>query len=261
MPSPALCLRTAGAAVVLALGLTVAPSRAADPIQEVGRTAADWVKTRGETVRLENNWQQDRTLLTGTIAGLKERTARLAEQRDHLRARTAEERAELTGLAAKLTRSEEGLQVMEKRLGELTGQMLRLRPRLPPRLSSALDLSYRSLAGPDGSPGERMQWVMTILNRCAQFNQTITHGEETLELPGETGPKSFEVIYWGLSHGYALDRSAARAWLGAPSADSWAWTPLEGAAPAVTDLIAIRRDEADPRLVSAPARLKPAPAP
>lgn len=230
--------------------------RAADPIQEVGKTASDWVKTRSETVRLETNWKQDRTLLTGTIAGTKERTERLAEQRDHLLASTAEERAELATLTAKLAQSRESFQGTEARLKDLAGQVLRLRPRLPPRLSSALDLSYRTLATGEGSPSERMQLVMTVLNRCAQFNQTITHGEETLELAGEAGPKSLEVIYWGLSHGYALDRAAGKVWLGAPGAERWEWTPLDGAAAAVAELMAIRRDEADPQLVIVPARLK-----
>lgn len=256
MHPPASFLPVAGAMVVFTLGLAAPSARAADPIQEVGKTAADWVKTRGETVRLENSWKQDRTLLTGTISGLKERTARLEEQRDHLLASTAEERAELATLTAKLARSRESLATTEARLKDLTSQVLRLRPRLPPRLASALELSYRSLTSGEGSPSERMQLVMTVLNRCAQFNQSITHGEETLELAGEPGPKSVEVIYWGLSHGYALDRAAGRAWLGTPGAERWDWAPLDGAAPAVAELMAIRRDEADPQLVNVPARLK-----
>lgn len=255
-PVQALPRPVAGALVALTLGLSALPAPGADPIQEVGKTASDWVKTRAETVRLETSWKQDRTLLTGTVSGLKERTTRLEEQRDHLLARTAEERAELATLTAKLAHSREDFQATEARLKELTAQVLHLRPRLPPRLSSALDLSYRSLANADTSPSERMQLVMTVLNRCAQFNQAITHGEETLELPGEGGPKSVEVIYWGLSHGYALDRAADKAWLGTPGAERWAWAPLEGGTRAVTELIAIRRDEADPQLVLVPARLK-----
>ena len=246
----------AGAWLVLTLVIPLAALRAADPIQEVGRTASDWVKTRAETVRLETNWVQDRALLSGTIGGLKERLAQLQEERDRLRASTADERAEVATLEEKLAQGRKGLQDMEARLDALTASLIRLRPMLPPRLASALDLSYRSLAGTGASPSERMQRVMTVLNRCAQFNQTVTHGEETLELAGAAGPMSVEVIYWGLSQGYALDRAGNRAWLGAPGAERWEWTPVEGAAPAVAELMSIRRDEADPRLVMVPARLK-----
>lgn len=255
-PSPSRFRPNAGLGAVVAACLFAVGSPAADPIEEVGKTASDWVKTRAETVRLQTAWTQDRLLLAGTIDGLKERAARLEDQRDHLLADTKEERAELDTLKDKLARSREGFQTTEAQLKELTARVLALRPALPPRLSSALDLSYRSLTGAEASPSERMQLVMTVLNRCAQFNQTITHGEETLELPGGAGAKSLEVIYWGLSHGYALDRAAGQAWLGAPADGRWTWAALDGAAPAVSELIAIRRDEADPRLVDVPARLK-----
>ncbi len=229
--------------------------RAADPIAEVGKTAAEWVKTRAETVRLEKDWEQDRVLLDSTLIALKERAARLQEKRDHLLAATADERAEQASLNAKLTEAKQSLQSTEQRLLALTDQVLRLRPRLPPRLAEALELSYRSLAGKELSPGERMQLVITVLNRCAQFNLDITHGEEVLALPGEPAAKSVEVIYWGLSHGYALDRAAAKAWLGAPGPEGWRWEPLADAAPAVAELLAVRRDEADPRLIRVPAKL------
>src|SRR5688572_33480264 len=101
-----------------------------------------------------------------------------------------------------------------------------------------------------------MKFVMTILNRCTQFNLSISHVEEILTLEGEPGPKSVDVIYWDLSHGYALDRAGGKAWLGRPGAERWQWQPLDGAAPAITDLLAIRIDEADPQFISVPAQLK-----
>lgn len=238
--------------------LIAGPVIAADPIQEVGKIASECVDARAETVRIETDWARNRGLLTGTIGGLKERAERLQEQRDHLLASTAEQRTEHAELTARLTQSRENLKTTEAGLQSLTERVLRLRPQLPPRLADALDLSYRSLAGNEASPSERMQLVMTVLNRCAQFNLSITHGDETLTLPGETGPKSVEVIYWGLSHGYALDRAAGRAWLGTPATGTWTWEPLEGGSTAVAELMSIRRDEADPQLVNVPARLKPA---
>lgn len=238
--------------------LAAVTARAADPIKEVGQTASEWVKTRAETVRLENAWTQNRALLASTINGLKERADRLQDKRDHLLSTTTEARAEQAGLAAKLAESQASLQLTEVRLVALTDKVLRLRPQLPPRLSDALEMSYRSLAGKEASPGERVQLIMTVLNRCAQFNLSITQGDETLTLPGEPGPKSVDVIYWGLSHGYALDRTVGKAWLGTPGTAGWQWEPLADAGPAVTALLAIRRDEADPRLVSIPARLKAA---
>lgn len=252
--APSLCLVCG----VLLLGWAVPATTlgGADPIEEVGKTAAEWVRTRAETVRLEKDWEQDRMLLESTLTALKERVGRLQEKRDHLLAATADERAEQGSLNTKLTDAKQTLAATDQRLLILTDRVLRLRPRLPPRLAEALEMSYRSLGGKELSPGERMQLAMTVLNRCAQFNMDITHGEEVIALPGEPAAKSVETIYWGLSHGYALDRAGGKAWLGSPGAEGWRWEPLAGAAPAVAELLAVKRDEADPRLIRVPAKLK-----
>ncbi len=248
--------RAACGFLLLGLALPLVAPGATDPIEEVGKTASEWVKTRAETVRLEKDWEQDRVLLESTLNALRERVDRLKEKRDHLLAATADERTEQASLNAKLTDAKQTLASTEQRLLALAEKVQALRPKLPPRLAEALEMSYRSLAGKELSPGERMQLVMTVLNRCAQFNMDITHGEEVLALPGEPTARSVEVIYWGLSHGYALDRAGGKAWLGSPGPEGWRWEPLAGAAPAIADLLAVRRDEADPRLIPVPAKLK-----
>ena len=135
-------------------------------------------------------------------------------------------------------------------------QLIQLRPFLPPRLADALEMSFRSLADPEVSVGERMQFAMTVLNRCAQFNRDINHGTEVLRIDGEPSAKSLEVIYWGLSHGYALDPAAGKAWLGAPGVDGWKWESRPDAVASVAGLIAIHTDKADPSFVSVPAQVK-----
>jgi hypothetical protein len=100
-----------------------------------------------------------------------------------------------------------------------------------------------------------MQLAMTILNRCSLFNRSVTCGDEVLTIDGEQGAKSLEVIYWGLSHGYALDRAAKRAWYGAPGPRGWQWEPSPDAVRPVEKLIAVYNDKADPDFVHVPAVL------
>lgn len=239
-----------------ALLLAAGNGFAADSIESVGKTAGEWVRIRAETVRIENEWLTERALLESTVNSLKERAIALEEKRDHARAARAEERAELATLAAKGSAAAQELSGVENRLQTVTAGLLALRPTLPPRLSEALEMSFRSLRGSGLSPGERMQLVMTVLNRCAQFNGMVSAGEEVLTLAGEPGPKSVDVIYWGLSHGYAFDRTTGRAWLGRPGADQWEWQARPEAAAAVGELMAIHRDKADPGFVAVPAHLR-----
>lgn len=230
---------------------------AAEPagIAAVEKAATEWVKVRAETVRIETEWETERGLLATTVEGLKERAAMLEDRRDHLRAKTADERSELTALEEKRTAGAADLAAAEERMKTLDAQLLALRPKLPPRLASALEFSFKSLEGGELSPGERMQLTISVLNRCAQFNGAVTCGEEVLELQGEPGPKAVETIYWGLSHGYVLDRATGKAWLGTPGGEEWSWTPAPDAVKAVERLIAIYNDQHDPELVAVPARL------
>ncbi len=77
-----------------------------------------------------------------------------------------------------------------------------------------------------------------------------------LDLSAGKNPQMLEVIYWGLSHGYALDRTSGKAWFGSPGSGNWQWEPIPDGAKAVAQLIAIYDGKDEPRFIEAPARLK-----
>ncbi len=237
--------------VLLPLVLTAAD----DPVDKVSKLTTEWVKTRAETVRLETEWSGQRVLLESMIDALGQRATVVEEKRENAKARTAQDRAELDTLERKNDAAGAGLQASEARLRELDQSLLALRPFLPPRLSAALDLPYKSIGDTTLAVGDRMQHTMTILNRCLQFNRIVTAGEEVLVLAGEPAPKSLEVIYWGLSHGYALDRTAGKVWFGSPGAAGWQWEARTGATEEVSRLLAIANDKADPNFIVVPAKL------
>ena len=189
------------------------------------------------------------------MKALEERAGTMEDRRDHLLAKTAGIQTELAAVGAKNRATTTGLESAEARLKELTERLQKLRPSLPPRLSAALDLPFQSLAEKGVSLGERMQLAMTVLNRCIQFNRMISCGEEEVAPAGEPAPKSLQVIYWGLSHGYALDRTAGRAWAGSPGPQGWHWEPLASAVPAAR-LIDIYNDRAEPEFVMTPMQLR-----
>jgi hypothetical protein len=229
---------------------------APDPLETVEKAAADWVKTRAEAARLDTEWNEQQRLLESMVNGFAERAATLEAKRDFLRAKTAKDREDMAALQAANQAGTAGLDAAEARLKAMDARMVELRPSLPPRLSEALELPYRSLAGSAVPLGERMQLTMTVLNRCMQFNRSITSEEELLAPDGGPGQRLLEVIYWGLSHGYALDRAAGKAWFGAPGPQGWHWEPLaDGAAP-VARLIAVYQGKTEPVFVEVPARVK-----
>ena len=230
-----------------------APGPAADTLETVGKSAEEWVKLRVEAARLETAWQEERTLVGSMVVALTERAVTAEEKRDLTKARTARDREELDGVRARIEAEGNDLRAFDARLKSLSAKLVALRPALPPRLSEALEMSFRSLARAELPPGERMQFTMNVLNRCAQFNRSVTLGEDVLTLDGVAAAKSLEVIYWGLSHGYAVDRAARKAWLGAPRGGEWRWDPKPEAFENVVRLIAVASDKADPEFVLVPA--------
>ncbi len=250
---PRLRLFLSLAPLLLAVRLGAAPD--ADPLEPGTKVASEWIKTRLETARIEGEWLSEKPLLESTVNGLKERAETLEEKRDHLKAKTAKDREDIEAMQAKNGAAVGDLKEAEGRLRELSAKLAELRPMLPPRLSEALELSFRSLSNPGLAAGERMQLTMTVLNRCAAFNRAVTCGEEVLSIDGEQGTRSLEAIYFGLGHAYALDRAAGKAWYGSPGPKGWQWEPRADAARSVAAMIAIYNDRADPDFVTVPATL------
>ena len=231
------------------------PAAPALPVDAVRQVVTEWAKIRAETVKLEGTWETERELLTSTLKAERERAQALVTEKKNLEAKSAGERETLAGLTTQNATADAALKTASDRLQAIGAQLLALRASLPPRLSQALELPYRSLANPALTPSERMQLVTTVLNRCAFFNKAITYGDEAMTLPGESVSRMLEVIYWGASHGYAFDRAASKAYFGSPGTTGWTWAPAPGAEKSVAQLIAIYRDKADPQFVEIPAHV------
>lgn len=252
--------RTQCRRALLVIALVPLLARAEETIDSVQQAATEWARIRIETVRLDTEWTAQRRLLESSIGALKERIGFLEERRDALAAKTAADRRTAAELNDKNTAAGRTMDAVTAQLDLFSGQLARLRPWLPPRLAQALELPYRTLADSATSPSERAQLIVRVLNRCAQFNKTITFAEEVMDPEGSATPRMMEVLYWGLSHGYALDRSGGKAYFGHPTAPGWAWEPLPGQGGHVAQLIAIHQDKADPEFVEVPVRVSSFPA-
>src|SRR5580698_8869253 len=174
---PQMRLRALTALLLCAL---LVPAWGASPLDDVQKTVTEWVRVRAETARIEDDWTWQQTLMQSTLEALQERTRQLEAQRTELEARTTEERRDTADLMARRQALEDAQAHAADHLRLLGERLVRMRAWLPPRLSVALELPYRSLAEPDADTSERMRYAMVILNRCAQFNRTVSVGEEII---------------------------------------------------------------------------------
>jgi len=241
-----------GLIAAAALCVSLVRGASTDPVDALATLSLDWARTRSEAVRAEATWASQRELLDSTINALEERARELESKRDLLKAKTAKDSGELDNLEIENQRLDAQFGRLEKALKAIDERFLKLRPQLPPRLSQALELPFRSLAEPDLAASSRMAHTITLISRCAQFNRTVSFGEEIIAAPGEAQPKLLQTVYWGLSHGYAYDRGAHKAWIGGPAPAGWAWLPCADEAP-VRELIATFDEKAEPKFVAVPA--------
>ena len=237
------------------VSLAAFSARGADSIESIEKTAGEWAKLRIETVRLETDWKSRRELLESSLVALKERIRFLESRQDALLAKSADERQALAELKTGHGAAAKALAEIKTRLDQLGAGLIQLRPSLPPRLAEALELPLRSLADATTSPGDKVQLIVKVLNRCAQFNKMVTLADEVLAPEAGSTPRMLEVLYWGLSHGYALDRVNGKTYFGHPGEKAWAWEPLADQAEKISALIAIYKDKADPVFVEVPARV------
>lgn len=232
--------------------VSIAHAASTDSVDALAKLSLDWVRIRAEAARAESAWSAQRELLDSTVNALEERARELESKRDLLKAKTAKERGELDNLEVENQRLLEQFGRLEKALKSVDERLVKLRPHLPPRLSQALELAFRSLTVQDLAPGDRMAHTITVINRCAQFDRVVTFGEEIVAPPGEAAPKLLQTVYWGLSHGYAYDRGGRRAWIGSPGPEGWAWAPCADEA-SIRALIATFDEKTEPTFVAVPA--------
>lgn len=227
----------------------------ATPLNQVQTAAAEWADLRSETTRIEADWVTEKALLEASIANLNSQADQLELQRDTLLAQTAKDRQELADLTAANQLRAEQLISTSARIQELATELSAMRPALPPRLSAALDLPFRSISSPDLSPADRMRHTMAILNRCQQFDRSFVLAEEVLTMAPGQEPRLLEVVYLGLSQACALDRSAGEAFMGRPVDGQWQWELVPGLEDDAARLIAVRLDEIPPEFVNLPTQI------
>ena len=237
------------------LGPFVSSALADTPLNDVQAAAGQWARLRSETSRLEKEWDAEKELLRASITGLGVQTDQIAAEHHTLTAQTTAGRTEIEELTAANLATARSITEAGERIDALARKLLTLRPALPPRLSAALEMPFRSLASTDLPAAERMRHTMSILNRCNQFNQSFVLSEEILPVTPGGDPRLLEVIYWGLAQGCALDRSGNEAFIGRAINGVWTWEPQPDLTTEIADLIDIHQDKSAPVFVTIPAQI------
>lgn len=248
-----LCFRLLIRTLSVAASLPLAAG--ATPLHDVQTAAAEWARLRSATTRIEKDWAAEQALLDASIDNLNTQADQLELQHRAAVADAAAAQQAVDDLTAANQQRAADLAMANQRIAALADRLAAQRPALPPRLSAALDLPFRTLTNPDLSPADRMRHTMAILNRCQQFDQAFVLAEEILPVTPGGEPRLLEVVYFGLAQACALDRSADQAYLGRPVDGTWQWIHVPDLADEAAHLIEVRQDNVPPAFVRLPLQL------
>jgi hypothetical protein len=242
---------------VAKLCLIALPLNASDTgkIVSTQNVVTEWARVRQEKIRMESQWESEKSLIASLVTAMESRLEALNSEKRVLVSKARAHEESQAELAGKNEEVKSRLKEAEDQLVKCGEKLLQLRPNLPPRLSRGLEMAFRSLGSSQESISERSQTLAEILNRCAQFDQSITSGEESLGGAQGAEERLIEVVYWGSSCAYGLDRASGKTYVGRPGKVQWEWMEKAGIGDAVAALLAQMRDKADPAFVELPVEL------
>lgn len=213
-----------------------------DPIRDTRDVLDQWVETRQIISEEKSDWRTEKTILTDTKDLLSGELERLEQAIADLEASATAADEEREKLATTKERLTEASTVVEENLGGLETQLKSITAMLPTPLVDKIKPLIRRLpddpTDTDVSLGQRVQNIVGILSQTGKFNATITPTSESQEI--EDGQLvQVSTLYWGLAIAYFVNDSGTYGGYGVPAEDGWEWTEVEGAGPAIRELLSV----------------------
>jgi FtsZ-binding cell division protein ZapB len=235
---------------------------AAEPQSDVDgvRSALEkWVETRKVISLEQRDWALGKEMLN-------ERIGLVQQEIDSLKAKLADAQESISdadkkraGLVEENDKLKEASIALNDTVLTLEQNTLKLLARLPdPIRERVKPLSQRVPANADEtklSLAERFQNIVGILNEVNKFSREITLTSEVRSLPDGTSAE-VTALYVGIGSAYYANANGKLAGTGTPSAEGWAWTQNNDAAPQIMEAIAILKNEQIASFVQLPVEIQ-----
>ena len=244
-------------AVVAACILSPSPlSRAADKASVAGLESltAQWVALQMETAGEQRDWNEQRDQLTREIALLEAEADHLADAMSAMRRESAVITDQRVNLIAEQRALRHAATEMVPLLTEAEEALRSMAARVPPALRQALNDGGRLLPGVAAdrlSVGQRLQQVAGTLESFGTLTRSIHTVREVLnDTSGQR--REMDVIYLGLTRGYAVAPDNRWAAVGRPGPSGWQWSHAPDLAATIRHAIDIAQENHAAELVLLP---------
>lgn len=243
-----------------AIGLAAARTTTPVPgdVDEVRATLSELVETRRTISKERSEWAEGRELLQARIDLLAGEAGSLKEREGEAQGSIAEADKKRVELLAENERYKQSAAGLEEVVGGLEARTKALLMGVPVPLAERVEPLSQRLVGADVetklSLSERFQNVVGILNELNKFQREVSVFNEIREVSGGS-TREVMTLYLGLGVGYYVSPDGALAGHGQAVNGKWTWTADDSLGPAVSQAIAVYKNEEPAAFVQLPVHL------
>jgi hypothetical protein len=201
-----------------------------------------------------NNWQEQQSALQNEKRLLQNRRKTLQNELDRRKSELSTRQSELQGVQQNQASLNQTLTIQGRLVAAAETRLQSLLPQLPPPLATQLEPLLSGLTETPVTPqnfGSRLKNTLETLALIEQYDRNLHHSRLLLADPsGEK--REMDVLFVGLSHGYAVYPLQELGGIGRPGAAGWTWQWQADAAPAIRRALAIYRKERPAEFVQLP---------
>lgn len=230
-----------------------------DRLEETRSALEKWHDARRRIAKAKRDWALGKEILTQQVDVVKRETEKML-------ARVDEAKKNITAATEKLAEHEksendlvEAGKAFADKIDVLEARVVQLLKRVPTLAQERVKpLSRRIPEDPTKTKetlSNRFATIIGILGDLNKFNREIHTTSEVRKL--ENGEEvEVTTLYEGISQGYYVTNDDKMAGMGRPTADGWAWEPIEGAGPAIREAILVATGEKAATFVPLPLKIQ-----
>jgi hypothetical protein len=265
LPRPATTAMRIAFLLLLTLPPALGQQPELNPNQTLRTTMAEWVETMRKIQTEEDNWANDKEVLGNYREGLEREIADLNERIAAAKTRkdgADKESLDLTTKRTEFVSARDSLVTEFRKLEAQFKTALGIIPpplRKEPRVAQLIEDFEKAAALPDDKADEgiskRVLTLVNLVSEIEKFQQTVVVRPE-LHRDSQDREFNMQVVYFGLSAAYAVNKESTFALVGKPTAEGWKYEPRPDLAKDIQRMLAAILGDAEAAFTNLPFALE-----
>lgn len=259
MPTLLIILAVFTALRVATSGMASSSDVTRESLLETRTAMQDWIENERLISKERHEWKLTHEMLNARIGLVKTEIEQLEESianAEQSITEYEEERAELHERNEDMKRAAGELKQLA---AGLEARIKRILTRVPEPVRDKVEVLSQQIPkdpnNTEASLSNRFQNVVGVLNEVNKFHGEISMSSELRDV-ADGNSVAVTAVYVGLGQGYYHSANGKYAGLGTAGADGWTWTARDDAAPQISEVVGILKNDKVASFVKLPVDIK-----